>query len=219
MNTKNKKIVIASIVGILLLTLIVLRLLPNKNVINNKEVSESPLEECTNKEINQLMESYFQAKRNVDMDMMEPLVSDINQVNQEKLIFQAEYVEDYQNIKSYAIENPENGSYRVYVRYDMKHKNIETLAPCLSGFYVTQGSDGQYLIYLSALDEAEENFILAADQNPNVVKFMNEVSDALNQAMESDQNLKQMYDRMDQEIKTADMVVNPATSGSSVSEK
>lgn len=134
------------------------------------------------------------------MEMMEPLVSDINQIDQEKLITQAEYVEDYRNIVCYSLKNEENGALRVYIRYDMKLKNIETLAPCLSGVYVTVGSDGKNLIYLSALEEHEEEFILAADKNSHVVELQEEVARKLQEAINADEGFKQLYQKMDQEI-------------------
>ena len=155
---------------------------------------------CTDENIINLINSYFQAKRDVNMEMMEPLVSDINQIDQEKLITQAEYVEDYRNIICYSLKNEENGALRVYIRYDMKLKNIETLAPCLSGVYVTVGSDGKNLIYLSALEEHEEEFILAADKNSHVVELQEEVANKLQEAINADEAFKQLYQKMDQEI-------------------
>lgn len=167
---------------------------------------------CEDDAINTLVTSYFQAKRDVDMEAMEPLVSDINQVDQEKLITQAEYVEDYQNIVCYTLTNKDNGALRVYVRYDMKLKNINTLAPCLSGLYVTMGSDGKNLIYLSALDENEEDFILAADKNTHVAELQQEVSAQLQAAIDADEAFRQLYQKMDQEIqagKAAPSVESP----------
>ncbi len=109
-------------------------------------------------------------------------------------------MEDYRNIVCYSLKNEENGALRVYIRYDMKLKNIETLAPCLSGVYVTVGSDGKNLIYLSALEEHEEEFILAADKNSHVVELQEEVANKLQEAINADEVFKQLYQKMDQEI-------------------
>ena len=109
-------------------------------------------------------------------------------------------MEDYRNIICYSLKNEENGALRVYIRYDMKLKNIETLAPCLSGVYVTVGSDGKNLIYLSALEEHEEEFILAADKNSHVVELQEEVANKLQEAINADEAFKQLYQKMDQEI-------------------
>ena len=59
--------------------------------------------------------------------------------NKEKLVAMAEYVEDYKDINCYLIHSDDLNAYRVYVKYNMKLKNINTLAPCLSAFYIKIG--------------------------------------------------------------------------------
>lgn len=199
MKLKYKKLIIIISIGALFLSFLILTLIPTGGESTN-QIEDAPLEKCETEDIVALISSYFQAKRDVDMELMEPLVSDINQIDQEKLITQAEYVEDYQNITCYTLENEDNGALRVYVRYDMKLKNIDTLAPCLSGVYVTVGSDGKYLIYLSALDENEEEFILSADKNSHVSDLQKEVAAQLQAAIDADEAFRQLYQKMDQEI-------------------
>jgi hypothetical protein len=133
---------------------------------------------------------------------MSTLVSDSNQINKDKFTAMAEYVEDYQNINCYVIENEEDDAYRVYVKYDIKLKDIDTLAPCLSAFYVTGTSDDKYVIYLSALDENQENFITSADKNMEIVKLKDEVAQALSDAINQDENFKQLYQKMDTQIQS-----------------
>lgn len=198
MKLKYKKLIIIISIGALLLSFLILTLIPTGGE-NSNQVEDAPLAKCEDENINTLITSYFQAKRDVDMEAMEPLVSDINQIDQEKLITQAEYVEDYCNLVCYSLENEDNGALRVYVRYDMKLKNINTLAPCLSGLYVTVGSDGKNLIYLSALDENEEEFILSADKNSHVADLQKEVADQLQAAIDADEAFRQLYQKMDQE--------------------
>lgn len=217
MKLKYKKLIIVISIGALLLSFLILTLIPTGGE-NSNPIQDAPLAKCEDESINTLISSYFQAKRDVDMEMMEPLVSDINQIDQEKLITQAEYVEDYRNIVCYTLENEDNGAMRVYIRYDMKLKNIETLAPCLSGVYVTVGSDGKYLIYLSALEENEEEFILAADKNSHVVELQSEVATQLQTAIDTDEAFRQLYQKMDQEIKSSESAAQeqPATDPNAV---
>lgn len=199
MKLKYKKLIIVISIGALLLSFLILTLIPTGGGSSNP-IQDAALPKCTDENIINLINSYFQAKRDVNMELMEPLVSDINQIDQEKLITQAEYVEDYRNLVCYSLKNEENGALRVFIRYDMKLKNIETLAPCLSGVYVTVGSDGKNLIYLSALEEHEEEFILAADKNMHVVELQEEVASKLQEAINADEAFKQLYQKMDQEI-------------------
>lgn len=203
MKLKYKKLIIVISIGALLLSFLILTLIPTGGDSSN-QVEDAPLEKCEDEEILNLVTNYFQAKRDVDMEMMESLVSAVNQVNQENLIRQAEYVEDYLNFECYSLENEDNGALRLYVRYDMKMKNIDTLGPCLSGLYITVGSDGNKLIYLSALDVNEEEFILSADKNSHVEELQKEVAAAFQAAIDSDESFRQLYQKMDQGIVAAE---------------
>ena len=184
--------------GALLLGFFILTLIPTGGNSSNP-VEDAELVKCTNEDINNLITSYYQAKRDVNLEALEPLVSDINQIDQEKLIAQAEYVEDYQNITCYLLENEDNGAYRVYVRFDMKLKNINTLAPCLSALYVTMGSDGKN----------EEDFILAADKNSHLADMQKEVNDKLQEAINADEAFRQLYQTMDQAIANVSSTPEP----------
>lgn len=202
MKLKYKKLVIVITVVALFLGFFILTLIPTGGSGGNSpEDAELTLNE--NETINQLIADYFTAKKTVNMDAMSSLVSDTNQIDKEKLTAMAAYVEDYQNIDCYVIKSEDADAYRVYVKYDMKLKNIDTLAPCLSAFYITGTSDGSYAIYLSALDEVQEDFITAADKNMEIVDLKEEVADSLQEAIDKDAAFKQFYQKMDKEIKAA----------------
>lgn len=201
MKLRYKRLVIIISVATLLLGFFILTLIPSGK--GGSTASEAELVENENQDINNLILSYFTAKRTVDMDAFEDIVSDSSQINRAKFTAMAAYVEDYRNIKCYVIDDEDGSGSRVYVRYDLKMKNIDTLAPSLSAFYVTKTSDDEYVIYLSALDEVQEDFISSADENEAVKALTDEVQQALNEAINSDSVFKQLYQRMDQEIQGA----------------
>lgn len=202
MKLKYKKLVIFITAATMVLSFIILTLIPtggsNKN---NAEDADLALNE--NQDINQLVSNYFEAKKTVDIEAMASYVSDQNRIDKEKFSKMAEYVEGYQNINCYVIESDETDACRVYAKYDMKLKNIDILAPCLSAFYITATSDDKYVIYLSALDEAQEDFITSADKNSEIVKLKEQVAEELQAAIDKDVAFKQLYQKMDQEIKAA----------------
>ena len=183
-----------------MLSFIILTLIPTGG--SPKSAEDADLLLNKNESINTLIKEYFQAKKTVNMDALGTLVSDVNQIDREKFMAMAQYVEDYQNINCYVIESDEDAAYRVYVKYDMKLKDINTLAPCLSAFYVTSTSDDKYVIYLSALDEVQENFILSADKNKKIVRLKQEVAAGLQSAIDKDETFKQLYQKMDSGIHT-----------------
>lgn len=202
MKLKYKRLVIIITVATLALSFFILTLIPTGGTDKNSaEDAELLLNE--NEDINQLVANYLDAKKTVNMEAMAEYVSDANQIPRQKYVAMAEYVEDYQNINCYAIKNEESDSYRVYARYDMKLKNIETLGPSLSAFFITATSDGKYVIYLSALDQVQEDFITSADKNGEIVKLREDVAKELQMAIDKDSVFKQLYQKMDQEIQAA----------------
>ncbi len=201
MKMQYKKLVIIISVATLLLGFFILTLIPGGKSTNNASDAELLLNE--NPEINNLIAEYFTAKKTVDMESFESIVSDVTQIDKTKFSAMAAYVEDYRNINCYVIENAEKNGYRVYAKYDMKLKNIDTLAPSLTAFYVTTTSDGKYIIYLSALDEVQESFIETADENERFKELVDEVQKSLDDAIAGDPTFRQLYQRMDREIQSA----------------
>ena len=201
MKMQYKKLVIIISVATLLLGFFILTLIPGGKSTNNASDAELLLNE--NPEINNLIAEYFTAKKTVDIESFESIVSDITQIDKTKFSAMAAYVEDYRNINCYVIENAEKNGYRVYAKYDMKLKNIDTLAPSLTAFYVTTTSDGKYIIYLSALDEVQESFIETADENEGFKELVDEVQKSLDDAIAGDPTFRQLYQRMDREIQSA----------------
>ena len=201
MKMQYKKLVIIISVATLLLGFFILTLIPGGDKTNNASDAEMLLNE--NPEINNLIAEYFTAKKTIDMEAFESIVSDVSQIDKTKFSAMAAYVEDYRNINCYVIENAEKNGYRVYAKYDMKLKNIDTLAPSLTAFYVTTTADEKYIIYLSALDEVQESFIETADENEGFKQLVSEVQQSLDDAIASDPTFRQLYQRMDREIQSA----------------
>lgn len=202
MKLKYKKMIIVITVAALLLSFFILTLIPTGGS-NGNPAQDAELSLNQNENINKLITDYFTAKKTVNMDAMSSLVSDVNQIDREKLTAMAAYVEDYQNLNCYVIKSEDSDAYRVYVKYDIKLKNIDTLGPGLSAFYVTGTSDGGYAIYLSALDQNQEEFITAADKNQQIIDLKEEVADNLQKAIDQDASFKQFYEKMEKEIQAA----------------
>lgn len=202
MKLKYKKMIIIITVAALLLSFFILTLIPTGGS-NGNPAQDAELSVNQNENINKLITDYFTAKKTVNMEALTSLVSDVNQIDREKLTAMAAYVEDYQNLNCYVIKSEDSDAYRVYVKYDIKLKNIDTLGPGLSAFYVTGTSDGGYAIYLSALDQNQEEFITAADKNQQIIDLKEEVADNLQKAIDQDASFKQFYEKMEKEIQAA----------------
>lgn len=213
MKLKYKKMVIIATVVAMVMGFVALIFLDNDNPTNNAEDAELDLNQ--NEDINKLIEGYFAAKKTVNIEAMSELVSDSSRIPKELYTIRAGYVEDYKDFDCYFIKNDELDAYRVYVKYNMKLKNIDSWVPCLVKYYVKVTSEGKYVIYLSALDEVEVDFIESADKNEEIQKLKEEVHKDLNTILEQDATFKQFYQKMEKEIKAAS---NSAASGSAATQ-
>ena len=202
MKLRYKKLVIIITVITLGLGFFILTLIPTGGSAPNA-AEEAELKLNENPDINKLISDYYAAKKTVNIEAMSSLVSAPDQINKEKFTAMAEYVEDYQNFNCYVIEDEQSHGYCVFVKYDTKLKNISTLAPCFAFYYVTTTSEGNYIIYLSALDEAQVDFINSAKNNSEVVKLKEEVKQKTQELINSDLSFKQFYQKIDSQNKSA----------------
>lgn len=154
------------------------------------------LEKDAVKEINKLVNKYYKAELELDFDTLEGLVSDIEQININKLQAQTEIIESIDNIICYTIAGDVEGTYRVYVYYDMKIRGIDTSAPALSALYVTMSSDGGYIVYLSELDSETQDFIMQSDESEEVIILKALVDERFNSVLDSDKELKELVKKL-----------------------
>lgn len=201
MKLKYKKMVIIASIVVMALGFVALVFLDNGSPNQNAQTADLNLNE--NKDINKLIENYFNAKKSVNMDALSELVSDPSRIPKDRYTILASYVENYKDFDCYCIKNEEMDSYRVYVKYNMKLKNIESWVPCLTKYYVKITSEGKYVIYFSALDNSEVEFINLADKNEEIQKLKQEVNKSMSDILEKDATFKQYYQKMQKEIKAA----------------
>ena len=189
MKLKYKKMVIIASIVVMALGFVALVFLDNGSPNQNAQTADLNLNE--NKDINKLIENYFNAKKSVNMDALSELVSDPSRIPKDRYTILASYVENYKDFDCYCIKNEEMDSYRVYVKYNMKLKNVKIT------------SEGKYVIYFSALDNSEVEFINLADKNEEIQKLKQEVNKSMSDILEKDATFKQYYQKMQKEIKAA----------------
>ncbi len=175
------------------------------------------------KEINKLVAKYYDAKQKVDMTELEECVSDINNVQQQKLLTEAEYVEGYSDFECLVL-NAVQGTYRVYARYNVKIYNIDTLIPSLSALYVTEDEEGNFKVFMGALNSEEQEVMNTLDQLQIVKDMSSQVSSELYDVIKNDEKVGQFYQMLkekteaDSEEESIENIDNEATFESDSSE-
>ena len=117
---------------------------------------------------------------------------------EKKSAFYSKYAETFENIKCYKFETTViDNAYTVYVEYDVKLNNIETVVPTQEIMVVKFDTvAGQFFIH--NLTEAEIlDFKLSSDSGMKYIAEMNnEREKLLEAALASDAELKEVYDLM-----------------------
>lgn len=159
-------------------------------------------------EIEELMKRYFTAKQQVDMDMIGQCVSDIAYVEEKKLLAESEYVESYENIQCMVLDGASEGAYRVYVYYDVKIYDIETLIPSLNVLYVNLNEEGNLQIYFGTLDANEQKCIDELDQCKEVQELISTVSKKMEEVISSDEQVREFYEMLESVNNTSSQTEN-----------
>ncbi len=149
-------------------------------------------------EVNELINSYFTAKQNADVETVYRLFGRADMEGAEALESQyrytSRYTDGYENIVCYTKPGTAEGSYLVYVSYDLRFKNVETLAPGLFRAYVIPGEEGTLQLADSSrqgeevLKEFEE-----AEKTDELILLRTEIYARLRQALETDPDLAGVY--------------------------
>lgn len=166
------------------------------------EKKEVSLNKSTDEKINLLVQEYFKASMEKDMDALADLVTNIEYVNEKQLEIKYQYVEDVKNIECYVLDGPEDGTYLAYVYSELKIKDIDTLAPGLSRFYIITGEDGALRVFFGA-DSAVEEFIEEVDNSLEVRKLAVKVQSRLEEALSSDEALQEFNKKLTEKNDTS----------------
>lgn len=149
-------------------------------------------------EVNTLIESYFAAKQNADVETIYRLFGRGDSEGMEELRndyrYTARYTDGYENIVCYTKPGPIEGSYLAYVSYDLKFKNVETPAPGLFRVYIITNEEGALQIVDSSLqDQVVLQEFSDAEKTDELILLRTQVYAKLRQALETDPDLAGVY--------------------------
>lgn len=175
-----------------------------------EETTTAPEEETTKKEeatiipetedsaIHNLVEGYIDAAYiKADMEAVAVVVDDTTNINVDAYKSRQKYIELYENIKCYKLESAIDNAYIVFVTYDAKLYNIDTLIPAAETFIAKYDVEkGKFFIHNMTEAEKLDGYIAKGSQFEIINKMSAEVVSRLEQAIASDPELKEVYDLM-----------------------
>lgn len=155
-------------------------------------------EEDIKSEITTLVKDYFDAKQRVDMEALAECVSDVSHVEEKRLVTEAEYIEEYKNIECTILNDGlQDGAFRVYVYYEAKVYDIDTLVPSLTALYVTADKNGKFTIYLSVIDSDDQKAIDKLDNSDKVKKMITSVQKNLETIVSKNADVRDFYQMLE----------------------
>lgn len=168
-------------------------------------VSDSEITASEDKEINELMKSYFNAYAENDTETLDQIAKPLTDREKEYIKIYSEYVEKYENIVCYTSKGAQDGSDLVAVYYEIKFDKIRKTAPGMMFFYVSTGSDGKkyidnaYSPYNTTYQETETDAAITAlmaqfQADSGIVSLTEEIQKRYDEALAEDESLKTMLE-------------------------
>ena len=155
------------------------------------DTSAATLAADTHPDIKTLVEQYYAAVQNADLAALSAVIDTTENISVQKMEKRAEYIESYSNFTCYTLDGMTEGSYLVFVAFDMKFVNIDTLAPALDYYYVNTSEDGNLYICTEWTQE-EDAFIAEQSKTAEVQNLSKEVNDRFAAAMDADAKLAEL---------------------------
>lgn len=214
---KNYRTVIPAFICLVLAVIVVITLVRNARIsrqeeeaLNNQNtaaasngviVPEEPLQENAYDYINQFVAKYYTACMEGDVDTYMSMRSYTDEVEQIRMQKKANYIEYYQNITCYTKPGPVEDSYIVYVYYEVKFQNIDTVAPGLNTLYVCTNDSGELYVFSGDVDEDVSRYMQAVSLQEDVKDLFNKVQVNYNDAVATDENLKAFLEELAVKLK------------------
>ena len=166
------------------------------------DMSESDIKSA----ISELVSNYFDAKQRVDLEKLEECVSDISRIDNKRLVAEAEYIEEYKNISCTIKKGYDSGTYRVYVYYDVKVYDIDTLVPSLTALFIKADENGSFEIYLGTIDGEAQEMLDKLDNSDEIKKIADSVQKRLEEIVSSNEDVRDFYEMLESSDETNESV-------------
>lgn len=159
-------------------------------------VPDTELEVDAYQTVNELVNTYFTAMASGDVDTLAGICSELDETEKIRIQKKAEYTEKYENFTCYTKPGPVENSYIVFAYYEIKFKNIDTLAPGLTSLYVRTNDDGSLYVYDGELTAEVNDYIKSIASQDDVVELLNQVDTKYSEAAAADASLKSFMEAL-----------------------
>lgn len=153
------------------------------------EVPDVPFEVNAYPAVNEIVNAYFTACAEGDMDTLLSLTQSMDETEQIRAEMKSKVTDSYNNIVCYTKNGPEEGSYFVFTSYDVKFSKIDTLVPGLTALFVKADETGKLTINTGDFSDEELKYFKAVSAQQDVVDLLNEIDAKYREAADADKVL------------------------------
>ena len=165
------------------------------------EIPEVPLQENDNPEIAELINEYYTAQVNGDVETIRKLVNEIDDTIAIRIEETGKYIESYPTLDIYYKPGPKENTYLVYVCSEVKFIDYDKPVPGMTTHYVCRREDGSYYINRSGEDDEEVlNYMREVNLQDDVIDLNNKVTASYNNMLAEDANLARFILDVSEEI-------------------
>ncbi len=154
------------------------------------------MEENAYPEVNELIETYYKASAEGNLDIIGSIYRGLEDTEQLKVAAASEYIEDYQNIAVYTKQGPVEGSYVAYVYVEVKLYDYDKAIPGLETLYICTDDNGELYINGDIADADVIEYLRLVNVQEDVVDLNNKVATKYNEMVNSDETLAELLTKM-----------------------
>lgn len=151
--------------------------------------TEIPLAENTIPEIQQLIDTYYSAYADGDIETIESITNYLEETEGLRIQAMSEYVEGYPEKTIYTRPGPVQDSFLAYVHFKMKVANFEDTVSGMETFYICKKADGSYYLNEGEVSEEELKFIEKVAAQEDVVELYNRVNVECSDTLKANEEL------------------------------
>lgn len=154
-------------------------------------IPDIPLEQNLYPEVNELMERYYSAIAEGDIDTALVIDEDLDDLARIRIQELGKYIDHYESLDVYTKAGLTKDSYVTYVYAQVQFKDVETLVPGFQTFYVARNEAGNLVIKKNDLDSSIYDYVKAVSLQDDVVDLNNKIAVAYNDLLASDKVLEE----------------------------
>ena len=147
-------------------------------------------------QVNTLIDSYFNAMASGDTNAIATMKNGVAQEEAIKIEKKSQYIESFENLNVLSKDGPVANSYVAFVYYEIKFKDIATLAPGLTTLYICMNDQGLLQINDGELAEDVTEFIKNMASAEDVKAIFDRVEVKYSEATDADAQLKQFMESL-----------------------